>query len=74
MAMAELNFGIKECRKCEYFVKCSECSCKHLHEDLPNILRADWRRTIEKFAAKVKEVTGAAYLIDKVTQEFLEEL
>ena len=60
MAKAELKYGIKECRKCEYFLKCSECSCKGIADNLHDMVKDERRDAIKKFIELIK----ARYVVD----------
>ena len=48
-----LTFGIQECSKCQYKVRCEECV--YNTKDIQQRMRETRKETAEKFAEKLKE-------------------
>ena len=79
--MAKAEFGIKECAKCEYNVRCQECI--YNKEDISRLIAETKTAIVRKMQKRLKEEAvykaGSHYCtseadIDQIAKEMLEEV
>lgn len=69
----EIQFGLQECSKCEYNIRCEECV--YNEKDISELIKFEQQQarkeTVEKFVKELKERFFPFKLDDNLTKEFV---